>query len=44
MVSYAIQFPEFAAKAKVGGELDIDPNVSKLLPRFVRLVSVKTYV
>lgn len=28
MVSYAIQYPEFAAKSKVSGELDIDPNVS----------------
>ncbi|KAH8104709.1 cyclin-like protein [Cristinia sonorae] len=27
MVSYAIQYPEFAAKSKVAGELDIDPNV-----------------
>ncbi|THH27570.1 hypothetical protein EUX98_g6613 [Antrodiella citrinella] len=26
MVSYAIQYPEFAAKSKVSGELDIDPN------------------
>ncbi|TCD62990.1 hypothetical protein EIP91_006149 [Steccherinum ochraceum] len=26
MVSYAIQYPEFAAKSKVAGELDIDPN------------------
>ena len=30
MVSYAVRFPELAAKAKHGGgEVDIDPNVGK---------------
>lgn len=28
MVSYTVRFPELAAKAKHGGEIDIDPAVS----------------
>jgi CTD kinase subunit beta len=27
MVSYTVRFPELAAKAKHGGEVDIDPAV-----------------
>lgn len=33
MASYAVRFPELAAKSKLGGEIDMDPNVrcSRLL-------------
>ena len=27
MASYAVRFPELAAKSKLGGEIDMDPNV-----------------
>ncbi len=39
IASYAVRFPDRAAKAKaMGGEIDIDPNVSGLRP----LHSLKT--
>ena len=32
MAAYAVRYPELAAKSKsVGGEVDMDPNVSPML-------------
>ncbi|KZV73665.1 cyclin-like protein [Peniophora sp. CONT] len=39
MASYAVRFPELAAKSKLGGEIDMDPNV--VLQDLQRLLGVE---
>lgn len=39
LVSYAVRFPELAAKSKsVAGEVDMDPNVGAAPPSYIMLL------